>query len=527
MENNENKNIQSTTAPPSGDSAVTAQYNADKKNVEDFLEHKSPTFNFSSLKRLCLSELSYKGAFKYNRICGFTRRQIINMVQAPERYGNNIIRLSQYMYLKSGYYKRLIDYFVNMGVINWTVDAAPKTIKYYSTNPKTIEANYVKFSAQVNKFKLDNRITDILRKLFLEDACFGFVTENDVDTSIFFIDPRYCEIKSLVNGNVFQYAINRSLLADDYFDTLPLELQDILKKSKEISQNNMVMIPYENSFCLKYHTDFTYLYSPFFGLISSILDIEDTKDLAKAKSESDAYKLIYFKIPTNDDDQISMGDEIITPFVTMAQEILPQSFGVIPSPMDLQLVESKSTVSDDTNKVEQSVENFYTEGGISKALISSASNGSELKYSVKVDSSDIIRIYRQIEAWVDLQMKLKGYIYKDYQFEYKILPTTIFDVDDYLDRQIKSAQISTPNKGMLMAANGVNTCKMLGNTYLENTVLSDVFGSWKPLASTFTSSSGSDVTDEGGRPQSKEEDLTESGIQTREDDENNKANRDV
>ena len=150
-----------------------------------------------------------------------------------------------------------------------------------------------------------------------------------------------------------------------------------------------------------------------------------------------------------------------------------------------------------------------------------------MKYSVKVDSSDIIRIYRQIEAWVDLQMKLKGYIYKDYQFEYKILPTTIFDVDDYLDRQIKSAQISTPNKGMLMAANGVNTCKMLGNTYLENTVLSDVFGSWKPLASTFTSSSGSDVTDEGGRPQSKEEDLTDSGIQTRNDDENNKANRNV
>ena len=29
------------------------------------------------------------------------------------------------------------------------------------------------------------------------------------------------------------------------------------------------------------------------------------------------------------------------------------------------------------------------------------------------------------------------------------------------------------------------------------------------------------------KPQSSEEDLTESGIQTREDDENNKANRDI
>ena len=106
------------------------------------------------------------------------------------------------MYLKSGYYKRLVDYFVNMAVINWTVDMSTKQSNSYTTNPKTIRQNYFKYVAQVNKFKLDNRIQDILKKLFVEDACFGFVTENDVDTSIFFIDPRYCEIKKLVNGCV-------------------------------------------------------------------------------------------------------------------------------------------------------------------------------------------------------------------------------------------------------------------------------------------------------------------------------------
>ena len=67
------------------------------------------------------------------------------------------------------------------------------------------------------------------------------------------------------------------------------------------------------------------------------------------------------------------------------------------------------------------VENYYGEAGVSKALISSASSGSELKLSMKVDSSDIYRIYRMIEAWVDLQMKLRGYIYNDYRFVYQIL----------------------------------------------------------------------------------------------------------
>lgn len=501
-------------------------YQSDKKNIGDFLEHKTATFSVASLRRLVLSELSYKNAFKYNKICGFTRRQILSMVEYPERYGSQLIRLSNFMYLKSGYYKRLVDYFVNMAVINWTVDMSTKQSNSYTTSPKTIRQNYFKYVAQVNKFKLDNRITSIMRKLFLEDACFGFVTENDVDVSIYWIDPKYCEIKSLVNGCVFQYAINRSLLTDDYFNTLPSELQSLLEQSKETSLNNMVMIPYENSFCLKYNEDFTYLYPCFTSLIKDILSIDDFKDLAKAKTESDAYKLIFLKIPTNEDGQMSMGDEIVVPFTEMCKNIVPDTYGVVPSPMDLQLVESKSTSNDDTNHVEQAVENYYTEAGISKALISSASSGSELKSSIKVDSSDIYRIYRQIEAWVDLQMKLRGHIYSSYQFEYSILPTTIFDIDDYLDRQLKLAQVSVPNKGRLLAADGINTSKLLGNTLLENTILSDIFSSWTPLQSTFTTN-GADINDKGGRPQSSEEDLTESGIQTREDDENNKANRDI
>ena len=507
---------------------VQLQYNQDKQNVENFLKQNSPTFNFSSLKRLVLSELSYKGAFKYNKICGFTRRQIINIIQNPERYGTQIIRLSRYMYLKSGYYKRLIDYFVNMAVINWTVDLEPKTAKMFNPDEKLqkqIRTNYYKYTTQVNKFKIDIRITDIVRRLFLEDACFGYIVENEVETSIYLLDPVYCEIRKNIGGNVYGYAVNRSLVNNSEFDTLPSELQDLLEQSKETSLNNMVDIPYEKSLCLKYNNDFTYLYSPFLGLIAEILNIDDFKDLAKAKAESDAYKIIYFKIPINDDSQIAMGDEIITPFVSMAKQIVPETFGVIPSPMDIQLLESKSTSNDDTNKVEQAVENYYTEAGISKALISSASSGSELKSSIKVDSSDIYRIYRQIEAWVELQMKLRGFIYADYQFTYNILPTTIFDINDFIDKELKLAQVSIPNKARLLSANGINTAKMLGNSLLENNILADIFDSWCPLKSSYTQSS--DVTNEGGRPQMKEDELSDVGVQTRENDTNDKANRDI
>lgn len=444
------------------------------------------------------------------------------MVQSPENYGSQIIRLSQYMMLKSGYYKRLIEYFVNMGIINWIVDKEIKNEKLFKTNHSTYRKNYLKFVNQCNKFKIDLNITNILRKMYVEDTCFGYIVENELETSIFFLDQRYCEIRKNIGGNVYGFAINRSLINSNYYDTLPLELQQLIEQSKEISKNNMVMIPDENSLCLKYNNDYTYSYCPFFSLIADILLIDDYKDLAKAKTESDAYKLVYFKIPTNDEGQISMGDEIVVSFVEMAKAVVPETWGVVPAPMDLELVESKSTASDDKNKTQEAVDNYYGEAGVSKALISSASSGSELKLSMKVDSSDLYRIYRQIEVWMALQMRLRGHIYDSYDFVYRILPTTIFDVDDYIDRQLKLAQASAPNKDELLAANGTNPAKMIGAT-LHEMIFSDVYSNWTVLSTSYTQ--GKDDDNKSGAPSKDETELSPEGEQTRNNDDNLDGNR--
>ena len=81
------------------------------------------------------------------------------MVQYPERYNLQIIRLSKYMYLKSGYYKRLIDYFANSAVLNWTIDTEIKQNKMFTINPKTFRKNYINYTAQVNKFKIQETLS--------------------------------------------------------------------------------------------------------------------------------------------------------------------------------------------------------------------------------------------------------------------------------------------------------------------------------------------------------------------------------
>ena len=213
-------------------------YNNDRQQFSDFTSGKSKSMDFARIKRLILSELSLNKSIRPQRIFTFTRQQILNMCQYPERYGTQILKLMDYMYQKSGYMRRLIDYFSNMPKLNYYIDTEATDVSFFKENKKNIKKNYIKFSAQSSKFNLSNVVHDIMKRLYLNDACFAFVVENDLDISYFFLDPRYCEIRNIVNGNIFEFAVNRSMLSDEYFDSLPPGLQNLLDISKELSKNN-------------------------------------------------------------------------------------------------------------------------------------------------------------------------------------------------------------------------------------------------------------------------------------------------
>lgn len=498
-------------------------YEQDKSNFKDFVENKSKTLNFNSLKRLVLSELALNKSIRPQRILGFSRQQIISMCQYPERYGTQILKLMDYIYQKSGYMRRLIDYFSNMPKVNYYIDTEVTDVSFFKVNENTLKKNYIKFAVQSSKFNLSNNIHDTTKRMYLNDACFAFVVETDLDISYFFLDPRYCQITKNVNGNIFEFAINRSLLTNSYYDTLPLELQNLLDQSKEISLNNLVDIPYKNGFCLKYNNNFLHLFPPFFPMISDILLVDEYKDLAKTKAVNDAYKLLVLKVPTKDG-EITMGDEIMKPFVSTALQVVQENIGVLPYPGDVDSVEFSSSNSDDRDKVSDSTTQMYKEAGVSEALMSGASSGSELKLSITNDAGDIFRIYRMLENWISLQMKLRNFIYQSYQFVYRIMDITIFNQTEVVDEELKLAQASIPNKARLCAASGFSPTALLGNTIIENTIFKDIFDMWNPLKSSYTQS-GSSSSDEGGRPMMDDTELAPSTETQRGNDSNSTDNR--
>lgn len=489
----------------------------DKRAVEEGLSGIRE-IDWYALKRVLLTELSFEGLIHGGSLCGFNREAIRNMAEHPERCGKKILSLCRYMFQSSGYYRRLVKYYSTMPKYRWTVDT-----ELYSERPgnvKRLKRAFLQFSSEVEKLNLDYELERIFLRLFRDDVCFGYFVEADGGSFLYYLRPELCEIKTIANG-VYGFAIHVGRISLRELSSYPEGLKQLIESAKREGRS-WVMVPYENAFCVKYHDDVPYLFPPLFHLISDILDIVDYKELAKAKTEQDCYRLVALKIPTDEKGQIALGDEIITPFVQMTKSILPKTIGVVPTPMELS-TEQFSSDQAERDRVSDATSQMYAEAGVSEALMSGATSGSELATAIKADAGEVYRLYRQIERNVELHLMLRGAgLFSEYRFRFRMLDVTIFNEDEVVDRELKLAQASIPNKLRLVGAVGLSPSRMLGNMLVEN----ELFGlcsAWEVLKSSATQSS--DESANSGRPELADDELSPSGETTRENEANDADNR--
>lgn len=494
--------------------------NDDKKEFDDFMSGKSNSFNFATFQRLVVSELSKKNLFGTGAIMGIGRKEINNICNRPDLHPHSVIRLMDFMYHHSGYIRRLVDYYANAAIARFYIDTEILSRSGISKlDTKRFKNDYISFSSTCSRFNFGNRINYIIREMWLHDACFAFVSDDSDDINFYWLPPKYCRITGLLNGNVYSFQISRQFFQDYEDNGLPQDLKAI----RDNTENQWIDVPYQNAFCLKYFDNLSYIIPPMFYMVANVLLIDDYKDLAKSKAINDAYKLLVLPVPTKDG-KITETNKTLLPYIQTILSVVQENIGIVPYPGEVQSVEFSSTNADDRDKVSDARNWAFAEAGVSEALLSGAKSGSELKQSTTNDSGDLFRIYRMIESWVDLQMKLRGYMSLDYRFVYRLLDMTIFNKDDVVEQELSMAQASIPTIQRLCASLGMTPNAVVGNTLVENKVFADVFGMFKPLQSSFTQSSSA-TTQTGGRPETSDADLSTSGEITRENDTNNPDNR--
>jgi hypothetical protein len=250
-----------------------------------------------------------------------------------------------------------------------------------------------------------------------------------------------------------------------------------------------------------------------------IVDLMKAKKISLTKNEQDAVNLIQMLIPVDekDDDHLRFTDPIIEKYAIGLQELLAENNSILPTPMELSVLETNKNQTTDRNIVKNAMEAYNGETGLPK--FGGTNTAAEMKRSLENAASKVFIILDQIAASVNLKMKYDGFIYDNYEFVYKILHMNQFNRIEVVDDMQKQSQSGAVNKFALEAARGNDPCTLIGQHYTENVVFREMFDNLMVPPSSHTQSLG-------GRPQKDETKLTDSGIQTRDDDTNAKENRD-
>lgn len=459
---------------------------------------------------------SYKRFYIYYQ--HYTKKQILDMLNAPETNEQGLRRASLYLYDMSSHYRRLINHFAKLPTYDYYLTPL-KVSKNANINEKSFRSCYRKAVEQTELMNLKHEMMKAAVTCFREDVFYGYEISTKDSYFIQKLNPDYCRLSGIEDGvYIFEFDFLFFNLHPELLDYYGSEFRRKYKKYKESpSLYRWQEIDSKNSVCLKFNEDEIHVIPPFAGTFADIYDIADYKQIMKAKVYTQNYKLLFMKIPF-ENGRFKLPESIAASYYEQFAEELPEGIGLAMSPMDVGSVDFDSPTSD-TDSVVQSENNFWRASGASNAILGKddLTSSSALLLSIEADAALTYGLLRQMERWINKKLKnLSG----TYHFKLTFLNTTIYNRGTVQSQLMTAAQYSFPVKLQAAAAYGLSPSDMEGLLVLENDILR-LQDSMIPVASSHTQSSEIiDVEKDVGRP--AQETVDESGEKTQENDSNDK-----
>ena len=436
-------------------------------------------------------------------------------------YQSQLIDINNYAYMVLGLFRELIDFYVKPILYRWTVVTQIK----HGFDPQTQDSaqfneDYTSYATKLNQLNLGRELHRILLRMFLEDAVFGYWVEEAESSTIFYLPSAWCLLRKTTNGN-WTYLLNTPRIGERDIEILPPELAAIVRAHKPRGgEDALALIPYEKQVCFKYNDHTNVIFPPFTHVLILIIDLLKAKRIAVSQMENDVVNLIQMLIPSDDkeDDHLRFTEPIIEKFAMGIQELLSHNNSILPTPMELKVLDVHRNNNVDLNIVSDALEAYHHETGIPR--FGGSNTAAEMKRALEYAASKVYVVLDQISSCINLKMKCDGFVYDHYEFVYRILHMTRFNESEVQEDMLKHAQAGAINKIELEAARGNNPSMLLGQAYTENVVYRDMFERLLVPPSSHTTAGG-------GRPEGDEDSLSESGAQSRADGVNDPANRDV
>lgn len=444
----------------------------------------------------------------------YPKKDVARWIRNPELYQNELRLMSRYLYQASSHYKRLINYFATMHLFSYIVTPYKLAAEYSSIDKSKYTECYFKTLNYLDKMNLRHEATKIFKICFLEDVFYGYKYESQDSYFLRQLPPEYCRISCIEDG-CFLYDFDFTYFLKypidlNYFGEEFIERFNIFKETGARWQT----LDSDKELCVKLMDDIPYPVIPFMGVFEGIYDIDDYKSLKKAKTETDNYKVLALKIPTNSEGEFLIDRDILLEYYSALLDVLPENIGAFLTPMDTQDFDFENTGTAENNNVNNAIKTFWNDAGVSSLIFGDENKTSAtLNVSIKADMQMVFDLSRQLERNINRLLKKRAGKYK---FKIQFLDITFYNQEDSINHYLKAAQASLPTKTMACAAMGISPVDMIGINFIENEIL-DLTNKFVPLSTSYTQSAN-----DGGAPTSEEKgvSLSDAGEVSRDNDVN-------
>ena len=489
-----------------------AKESGERKSVLD-----SQTFDFDkrdfakAVNKLVLRNLNEDSStptfYKYSK------EEIMEYVKDPAKNEQALRDAVIYMYGASSKFYRIIQYFVGLTDLSYIL--VPKNINTENKNViKSLANNRLKTLTFVNSMNIKTQARDILTVCLREDVYYATCWVEKDNVTIQQLPSQYCKISSIEENvaNVtfdFSYFDRNAKYLPYYPKEFDTKYKAYQKKKRELRWQDLDS---PNSFAIKANRDIkNYALPPLIGVLVSLYDLADYQDLKLTQTELENYALLVMKLGMTDG-QWDMDFKKARDFWMNLDDVMPEQVGSILSPMPIEKIDFKHSGASDTDKVAEAENSIFTEAGVSSLLFNnSKASANALQLSIKADQSLTFGIVKSIE---DALNRLIGKQSFGKNFKITFIDSSPYNRKEMADQYLKAATYGIPTISMYCATVGLNPEEVENLNYLENDVLGLV-NKFVPLRSSNTMSSEAQ-SDEAGRPQAEDDELTDEGENSRE-----------
>ena len=455
---------------------------------------------------------------------GFTKDKIYKWLKDPVMCEKHLRRASRFLFNSNGQYRRLCNYQPNMVKFSYVIvpdSDSPRD----EQSVEAYKSDYMALAYMLNYMNIRTEFNKVLCRATVDGVAYAYTKQSKNTFCVYMLHPDYCRMSSLDGTGCIRFEFNFA-----YFDRLTIQDKDALLESYgsefiekyekyHTGQKGRWQEIGEDGICVKYQEDtLEYAIPPYIAVLDNLLDLDDYRRLAKAKEENGNYNLLNFEIPTNKDGKILMDLKLVQKFIEQASSEVPDTIGVLYSPMKVEKFNfAKENVSE-TNAVNAAVEQFWQASGVSELLFGSGKSSSNaLNKSIIADEINIYPLVRQIERWINRKLALQR---RKNKFRIKFLDVTSFNDSDVFDTLLRAGNAGVPVKSAVAATLGFTPYEILQLSALENDVLhmrDEVYN--EPLLSSSQMSSNPEDS-EGGRPKMDADDLSDEGEAARDGEKN-------